>query len=260
MGDRRRADRLRPLPRRLQHQRRPCARRSSKRVPLPQPSRDRRGLDLRQGPLRVHAPPRRGPPRRSRAAPGATRSRGRTRSTRPSGCCAARTGASSPRSPAPRRSSRRTRSASSCARGSTRTRRCCRRKSPARSTATGCRSRRSATPTSVVVLGDVPVVERAPVVDLWIKAAHRNGARLLDSADEVGDAERVVLIWSGAGRPRRCDRREARRGARPRRPRGVRRVLPPRDAERPRRRRRVGRVLRRRGGRAGVDRRARRLR
>jgi NADH-quinone oxidoreductase subunit G len=52
---------------------------------------------------------------------------------------------------------------------------------------------------AVVVLGDVPVVERAPVVDLWIKAARRNGARILDSADDVGEAERVVLIWSGPG-------------------------------------------------------------
>jgi NADH-quinone oxidoreductase subunit G len=52
---------------------------------------------------------------------------------------------------------------------------------------------------AVVVLGDVPVAERAPVVDLWIKAARRNGARILDSAGDVGDAERVVLIWSGPG-------------------------------------------------------------
>ena len=51
----------------------------------------------------------------------------------------------------------------------------------------------------VVVLGDVPVVERAPVVDLWIKSARRSGARILDSADEIGDAERVVLVWSGPG-------------------------------------------------------------
>ena len=40
------------------------------------------------------------------------------RSTRPSGCCARRTDASSPRSRGPRRSSRRTHSASSCAEGS----------------------------------------------------------------------------------------------------------------------------------------------
>ena len=50
---------------------------------------------------------------------------------------------------------------------------------------------------AVVVLGDVPVVERAPVVDLWIKAARRNGAKILDAADSVGDADRVVLIGSG---------------------------------------------------------------
>ncbi|HEY7420367.1 MAG TPA: molybdopterin-dependent oxidoreductase [Gaiellaceae bacterium] len=52
---------------------------------------------------------------------------------------------------------------------------------------------------ALVVLGEVPVVERAPVVDLWIRSARRNGARILDSADDLGDAERVILIWSGPG-------------------------------------------------------------
>jgi NADH-quinone oxidoreductase subunit G len=54
---------------------------------------------------------------------------------------------------------------------------------------------------AVVVLGDVPVVERAPVVDLWIKAARRNGARILDDANDpaVAEAERVVLVWCGPG-------------------------------------------------------------
>jgi len=53
----------------------------------------------------------------------------------------------------------------------------------------------------VVVLGDVPVVERAPVVDLWIKAARRRGARVLAEVDEeaVRGAGRAVLIWSGPG-------------------------------------------------------------
>jgi NADH-quinone oxidoreductase subunit G len=53
----------------------------------------------------------------------------------------------------------------------------------------------------VVVLGDVPVSERAPIVDLWIKSARRNGARVLDELDEqaVRDAERAILIWSGPG-------------------------------------------------------------
>jgi NADH-quinone oxidoreductase subunit G len=54
---------------------------------------------------------------------------------------------------------------------------------------------------AVVVLGDVPVVERAPVVDLWIKAARRKGARILDDAGDpaVAEAERVVLVWCGPG-------------------------------------------------------------
>jgi predicted molibdopterin-dependent oxidoreductase YjgC len=51
----------------------------------------------------------------------------------------------------------------------------------------------------VVVLGDEPVAERAPVVDLWLRAARRNGAEILYALDEdkVRGAERAVLIWSG---------------------------------------------------------------
>src|SRR4030095_13862364 len=33
----------------------------------------------------------------------------------------------------------------------------------------------------VVVLGDDPVVERAPIVDLWLKAARRAGAEIVDT-------------------------------------------------------------------------------
>jgi NADH-quinone oxidoreductase subunit G len=71
----------------------------------------------------------------------------------------------------------------------------------------------------VVILGDQPVAERAPIVDLWIRAAKRNGAqvalagdaheaclRLSGSGDELGGrlraSERAILIWSddeGAG-------------------------------------------------------------
>jgi NADH-quinone oxidoreductase subunit G len=53
----------------------------------------------------------------------------------------------------------------------------------------------------VVVLGDVPVVERAPVVDLWIRSARRNGAKIVDDANDpaVAEAGRVVLGWSGPG-------------------------------------------------------------
>jgi NADH-quinone oxidoreductase subunit G len=76
----------------------------------------------------------------------------------------------------------------------------------------------------VVVIGDEPVVERAPVVDLWIRAAARNGARVVtvgvegtvkaplggaaeacagladgELGSELKAAERVVLVWSGLG-------------------------------------------------------------
>ncbi len=78
----------------------------------------------------------------------------------------------------------------------------------------------------VVVIGDDPVVERAPIVDLWIRAARRAGAdvqvvgphgnvpaepgtgaatckALAKRKSELGrrlrEAERAVLIWSGPG-------------------------------------------------------------
>ena len=37
----------------------------------------------------------------------------------------------------------------------------------------------------IVILGDDPVVERAPVVDLWIKAGRRAGAEVVES--EIGE-------------------------------------------------------------------------
>ena len=67
----------------------------------------------------------------------------------------------------------------------------------------------------IVILGDDPVVERAPIVDLWIKAARRAGAEVVESEigepggglarvrDELGErirsTERTILIWSGPG-------------------------------------------------------------
>jgi NADH-quinone oxidoreductase subunit G len=65
----------------------------------------------------------------------------------------------------------------------------------------------------VVVLGDEPVAERAPVVDLWLRAARRAGAqiehvgdaiegcrRLAGSRDALSrrlrESERAILIWS----------------------------------------------------------------
>jgi len=54
---------------------------------------------------------------------------------------------------------------------------------------------------TIVVLGDVPLAESAPIADLWVRAARRKGAKIVHSADDpaVGSAERVVLIWSGPG-------------------------------------------------------------
>jgi NADH-quinone oxidoreductase subunit G len=53
----------------------------------------------------------------------------------------------------------------------------------------------------VVVLGGVPVEERAPIVELWIKQARRRGARILYELDEdaVRAAGCAILIWSGPG-------------------------------------------------------------
>ncbi len=78
----------------------------------------------------------------------------------------------------------------------------------------------------VVVVGDDPVAERAPIVDLWVRTARRRGAEVVtigpagdlhaapasaeqtcrelgESGSALGErlraAERGILIWSGAG-------------------------------------------------------------
>ncbi len=58
----------------------------------------------------------------------------------------------------------------------------------------------------IVVLGDDPVVERAPIVDLWIKAARRKGAEVV-TIGPTGDEQAAA----GSGRG---DLREARRQGR----------------------------------------------
>jgi NADH-quinone oxidoreductase subunit G len=57
----------------------------------------------------------------------------------------------------------------------------------------------------VVVLGDEPVAERAPIVDLWIREARRNGAEIVRQSEgdseleqRLREADRAVLIVSGA--------------------------------------------------------------
>ena len=58
----------------------------------------------------------------------------------------------------------------------------------------------------VVVIGDEEVADRAPIVDLWIKHARRNGAEVVRVAEpklgekleqRVSGSDRAVLIWSG---------------------------------------------------------------
>ena len=49
----------------------------------------------------------------------------------------------------------------------------------------------------VAVLGDVPLHESAPIVDLWVKKARRNGATIVSVERELDGAD--VVIWSGPG-------------------------------------------------------------
>ncbi len=74
----------------------------------------------------------------------------------------------------------------------------------------------------IVVVGDEPVAERAPVVDLWLRAARRKGAEIVQlgpagrsaaetcralPGSELGgrlrETERAIVIWSGDG-PEEC--------------------------------------------------------
>jgi len=50
---------------------------------------------------------------------------------------------------------------------------------------------------TVGVLGDVPLQESAPIVDLWVRKARRNGATIVTSESDLDGAD--VLIWSGPG-------------------------------------------------------------
>ena len=221
--------------------------------PLAQPPRGRRGLALRQGPLRVRAPARGRPHRRSAAqAPATASSRSLGRGARRGRAAAAR-GRAVDRDRALRHGDGRAglrRSRSSCASGSARTRRCCPEEVPDgldrfRAPLSSIRDAQV-----VVVLGDEPVVERAPIVDLWIKAARRNGARVLSELPEE------TVEGARAGHRRRRARRAGSRATSaptaafylPRTPNGARR------------RRRVERRRRRRAGRRRADRAADRLR
>jgi NADH-quinone oxidoreductase subunit G len=51
----------------------------------------------------------------------------------------------------------------------------------------------------IAIIGDAPLVERAPIVELWVKEARRNGARVVYEVDEetLGKAKNAMLIWCG---------------------------------------------------------------
>ena len=135
-------------------------------------------------PLRARAPARlRG------AVPGTTRS------TRPSDCSAAPTGGSSPRSRARRRSSRPTRSDGCCAQGLGA--HSAVMPEEASDALDAFRLPLSAIRDAevVVVLGDEPVVERAPIVDLWLRLRAATAPRSSPSA-----RRRVRTAWR-AGLP-----------------------------------------------------------
>jgi NADH-quinone oxidoreductase subunit G len=60
----------------------------------------------------------------------------------------------------------------------------------------------------VVVIGEERVADRAPIVELWIKQARRNGAEVVEQAEaklgaklrnRLGESERAILVWSGRG-------------------------------------------------------------
>jgi NADH-quinone oxidoreductase subunit G len=53
----------------------------------------------------------------------------------------------------------------------------------------------------IAVLGDAPVVDHAPIVELWLKQARRNGARVLYELDQeaIRGARNAILIWCGPG-------------------------------------------------------------
>ena len=139
----------------------------------------------------------------------------------------------------------------------------------------------------VVVVGDDDVADRAPVVDLWLKAARRNGAEIVHYGPTGNRADRTRRCRGRAARARRARqrarraaarlragdprlvgqrwrrRRPARRGRARARLRGQarqRRLPPAGDAERTRRRRGLGRGRRRGRREPGADRPADRLR
>ena len=238
VGDPERPDRLRPLPGRLQHPR-DDARGQGQADPLAQPSRGRPGLALRQGPLRLPAPLRR-----------TTGS-----STRSSACAAAASSELSwddalDRAEALLRGAQgrivTALSGSETVEQAYALGKLLRQGLGAHSAvlpeATSSALDAFRAPLSaiadaeiVVVVGDEEVAERAPIVDLWIKQARRNGAEVVRVAEpklgeeleeRVAASDRAVLIWSGRGGGGGARLAELGAPARPRRQARLRRLPP----------------------------------
>ena len=225
-------------------------------------------LALRQGPVRPR--PSAGPRSPANAARPAAAPRplrgglgggGRRRRAGPSGSPAA---LSRSRSRAARRSSRRTRSRGSCARGSARTRRSSRTTLIESLDAFRAPLSALATAELCLVIGDHPVVERAPVVDLWLRRravpaprsspsirparspcrparppgcapswpAIRRPMTLGELDRRLRETARVALVWSEDDPTGGLHLAALAAGARPRR--GLRRLLASEHAERPR--------------------------
>ena len=210
MGDPERPDRLRPLPGRLQHQRddaRGQGRSGSSRATTPRSTRA--GSATRAASRSRHLDAgdriaRPAPQGRAAALRGARL--GRRRSTRPSGCCAPRGAATVTALSGARDRRAGLRARQAAARGARRhTAPCCPRRSPTGSTRSARRSPRLRDASTIVVLCDEPVVERAPVVDLWIKAARRNGATILTELPDEPADRRVLVTDDAAGRVARGD-------------------------------------------------------
>ena len=193
---------------------------------LAQPSRGRRGLALRQGPLRLHAPvaPTTGSSTRCRRVGrrGATRrSPGTMRSTRPSDCSAPPAAASSTALSGSETVEQAYALAKLAAQGLDA--HCAVLPEETSPALDAFRLPLSAIRDAelVVVLGDDPVVERAPIVDLWIKAARRAGAEVVESELGAADGRRGLarsddelgkrLRESRARGPHLVGRRRARR-------------------------------------------------
>ena len=212
VGDPGRADRLRALPRRLQHPRDDARGRGQARA-VAQPPGDRRRLALRQGPLHAtrtcSADDRILEPLAARRARAASRSPGTTRSTAPRRCSASAGGRSSPPSRARRRPRSRTGSRGSCGAGSARTRPSSPSRPPPRSTRSARRSRRSAPPRSWSSSATTRSSTARPSSTSGCKQARRNGAEVVT----IGAARRTSRA-AGRARPTRCGARRRPKRAR----------------------------------------------